>query len=42
MEIPGYKAPFTVRQAASRKYPLQFLCNLVYAVLDKETGDLLK
>ncbi len=37
-----YKAPFTAKQAASRKYPLQFLCDLVYAVLDDETGDLLK
>ncbi len=42
MEIPGYKAPFTPKQAASRKYPLQFLCNLAYAVLDDETGDLLE
>jgi len=42
MEIPGYKAPFTARQAASRKYHLQFLCDLAYAVLDNETGDLLK
>jgi len=42
MEIPGYKAPFTVRQVASRKYPLQFLCNLAYAVLDNKTGDLLE
>ncbi len=42
MEIPGYKAPFTARQAALRKYPLQFLCNLAYAVLDNETGNLLK
>jgi hypothetical protein len=42
MEIPGYKAPFTARQAASRKYPLQFLCDLAYAVLDDETGDLLE
>ncbi len=42
MEIPGYKAPFTARQAASRKYLLQFLCNLAYAVLNDETGDLLK
>ena len=41
MEIPGYKAPFTARQAASRKYPLQFLCDLAYAVLDDKTGDLL-
>jgi hypothetical protein len=28
MEIPGYKALFTAKQAASRKYPLQFLCDL--------------
>ena len=42
MEIPGYKAPFTPQQAASRKYPLQFLCDLAYAVLDDKTGDLLK
>ncbi len=41
-EIPGYKAPFTAQQAASRKYPLQFLCNLAYAVLDDETGNLLE
>jgi len=41
MEIPGYKAPFTAQQAALRKYPLQFLCDLAYAVLDDETGDLL-
>jgi hypothetical protein len=42
MEIQGYKAPFTARQAASRKYPLQFLCDLTYAVLDAETGNLLE
>ncbi len=42
MEIPGYKAPFSPQQAASRKYPLQFLCDLAYAVLDDETGDLLE
>ncbi len=42
MEIPGYKAPFTPKQAASRKYPLQFLCNLAYAVLDDKTGNLLE
>ena len=42
MEIPGYKAPFTAQQAASRKYPLQFLCNLASAVLHNETGNLLE
>jgi hypothetical protein len=41
-QIPGYKAPFTVRQAASRQYPLQFLCDLAYSVLDNKTGDLLE
>jgi hypothetical protein len=42
MEIPGYKPLFTPRQAASRKYPLKFLCDLAYAVLDDKTGDLLE
>jgi hypothetical protein len=42
MEIPGSKVPFTAKQAASRKYTLQFLCDLAYAVLDNKTGDLLK
>ena len=42
MEIPGYQAPFTPAQAASRKYPLQFLCDFAYAVLDDDTGDLLE
>ena len=40
-QIPGYKAPFRARQASSRQYPLQLLCNLAYSVLDDETGDLL-
>jgi hypothetical protein len=39
MEIPGYKPLFTPIQAASRKYPLKFLCDLAYAVLDDKTGD---
>jgi len=42
MEIPGYMAPFSPRQAASRTFPLQFLCDLAYAVLDDDTGDLLE
>ncbi len=42
METPGYKAPFTARRAASRQYPLQFLCDLTYSVLDNEKGDLLE
>ena len=42
MEIPSYTAPFSPRQAASRTFPLQFLCDLAYAVLDDDTGDLLE
>ncbi len=42
MEIPGFNAPFTPRQAAARQYPLQFLCDFVYSVLDDKTGDLIE
>ncbi len=42
MEILCFKALFTPRQAAARQYPLQFLCDLAYSVLDDKTGDLLK
>jgi hypothetical protein len=42
MEIPGYTTPFTPQQAASQRYPLQFLCDLAYAILDGKTGDLLE
>jgi hypothetical protein len=42
MEIKGYTAPFTARQAASHQYPLQFLCDFENAVLDNNTGDLLE
>jgi hypothetical protein len=42
IEIPGYTAPFTLAQASCRKYPLQFLCDFAYAVLDNDTGDLLE
>ncbi len=42
MEVPGYKAPFTPAQAAACKYPLQFLCDFAYAILDKDTSDLLE
>jgi hypothetical protein len=41
MEIPGYMAPFAPRQAASKRYPLEFLCDLAYAILNDKTGDLL-
>jgi hypothetical protein len=33
---------FASKQASSRKYPLQFLCDFAYWVLDDETGDLLE
>jgi hypothetical protein len=42
MEIPGYTTPFTPKQAASQTFPLQILCDLAYAVLDDDTGDLLE
>jgi hypothetical protein len=42
MEIPGYKQPFTAAQAASRTYPLQFICDFAFAVLNDNTGDLLE
>jgi len=33
---------FTNKQASSRKYPLQFLCDFTYLVINNETGDLLE
>ncbi len=42
MEIPGYEAPFTPQQAMSQTFPLQFLCDFAYAVLDNDTGNLLE
>jgi hypothetical protein len=42
MEIPGYTTPFTPQQAASQTFLLQFLCDLAYAVLEDDTGDLLE
>jgi hypothetical protein len=42
MEIPGHKAPFTPQQAMSQTFPLQFLCDFAYAVLDNDTGNLLE
>jgi hypothetical protein len=42
MEIPGYKAPFTAKQVASRKYSLQFFYDIAYAVLDGKTGNLVE
>jgi hypothetical protein len=42
MDIPDHTKPFSIQQAASRKYPLQFLCDFAYAVLNDKTGDLLE
>ncbi len=42
MDIPGLTKPFSNQQAASRKYPLKFLCDFASAVLDNKTGDLLE
>jgi hypothetical protein len=42
MEIPGYTTPFTSQQAASRTFSSQLLCDLAYAVLDDDTGNLLE
>ena len=40
--MPTPTQPFTTRQAALRKFLLQFLCNFASAVLNNETGDLLE
>jgi hypothetical protein len=42
MDIPGLTKPFSNQQAASRTYPLKFLCDFASAVLDNKTGDLLE
>jgi hypothetical protein len=39
--LPGQQL-FASKQASSRKYPLQFLCDFTYLVLDDKTGDLLE
>ena len=43
MELPGERiAPFNTRQASLRQYPLHFLCGFAGAVLNDETGDLVR
>jgi hypothetical protein len=42
MDIFSLTKPFSNQQAATRKYPLQFLRDFVSTVLDDKTGDLLK
>jgi len=41
MEIPGMKG-VTPRAAASRKFPMQFLCDYTDAVIDGETGEIME
>jgi hypothetical protein len=42
MDSPFLPQQFTSKQASACKYPLQFLCDFTYLVLDDETGDLLE
>jgi hypothetical protein len=42
MDTPGLPRLFTNQQAASQKYPLQFLSDFANAVLDDKTGNLLE
>jgi hypothetical protein len=42
MDTPGLAQPFTNKQTTACKYPLQFLCDFAYAILDNETGNLLE
>jgi hypothetical protein len=42
MDSPFLPQQFTSKQTSARKYPLQFLCDFAYLVLDGKTGDLLE
>ena len=42
IDIPFQTQLFTNKQAASRKFLLQFLCDFASAVLDDDTMDLLE
>ena len=42
VEMAPRQAQMTARQAASRRYPLEFLTEYVNAVLDPNTGELLE
>ena len=42
VHIAGTHVPFSAQQAARRQFPLQFLAELAYAVLDGDTGELLE
>jgi hypothetical protein len=42
IEKPGHTSPFTANQAVGCRFPLQFLCDLAYSVLNNKTGNLLE
>ena len=42
LEVSGASANISARSAASRKYPLQFLCDFAGAVLDGASGEMLE
>ena len=41
-DVSGSGGAITAKSAASRKFPMQFLCDYANAVLDGETGELLE
>jgi hypothetical protein len=42
MEFPGITTTVNPQMAASRKYPIQFLCNYANAVIDNKTGEIME
>ena len=42
MEFPGITTTVNPQMAASRKYPIQFLCDYANAVIDNETGEIME
>ena len=42
LDIAGAAMEITAKKAASRKFPMQFLCDIANAVLDGDTGELLE
>ena len=42
LDVAGAAIEVSARRAASRRYPLQFLCDLANAVLDGDTGEMLE
>ena len=41
-DVASSSSAITAKSAASRKFPMQFLCDYANAVLDGETGELLE